>query len=154
MSPLVLAVPEGVYSAPSSRKRTILPFAFELLRSQCEVSRRAALRKSFSPGESCYVRNQWPEKRLLDRHGKHISDAALGLNDAGRARGAFPLAPQTQDLHIDAAVEHVFVDPRRLKEVLAAERACGASRKATSSAYSPLVRATGAPSGPVSRRVF
>jgi hypothetical protein len=98
MSPLVLAVPEGAYSAPSSRKRAILPLAFELLRSQCEVSRRAALWKSFSPGESCYVRNQWPEKRLsnaLDWHGKHISDAALGLNDAGRARVAFQLAPQT-----------------------------------------------------------
>ncbi len=37
----------------------------------------------------------------------------------------FQLAAKTQDLHVDAAIEDVLVDPRRLQEMLAAERALG-----------------------------
>ena len=56
----------------------------------------------------------------LDRQGKHVADTALGLNDPRRARVGLQLAPQAQDLHVDAAVENVFVDPSCLQQVLAA----------------------------------
>src|SRR5260370_37818512 len=57
----------------------------------------------------------------LDRNGEHISHAALGLDDAGSARVAFELAPQTKNLHVDAAIENVLVHPRRLQQMLTAE---------------------------------
>src|SRR2546429_9007027 len=59
----------------------------------------------------------------LDHDGENISDAALGLDHARRARVAFQLAPQAENLHVDAAVEDVLVHARRLQQVLAAERA-------------------------------
>jgi hypothetical protein len=59
----------------------------------------------------------------IHRHGKDVTDAALGLDDARCARVAFQLAPKAQDLHVDAAVENVLVDAGRLQKVLAAERA-------------------------------
>ncbi len=53
---------------------------------------------------------------------KHISDAALGLDDTRRARVAFELASEAKDLHVDAAVEDILVDTSRLQQVLAAKR--------------------------------
>ena len=53
---------------------------------------------------------------------KHISDAALGLDDTRRARVAFKLASEAKDLHVDAAVEDILVDTSRLQQVLAAKR--------------------------------
>ena len=88
----------------------------------------------------------------LDLPRKRISDAALRLDDLGRARVLFQLAPEAKNLDVDAAVEDVFMHPSGLQKVLPAERGCGASRKATSSAYSPLVNATFAPFGSVSLR--
>ena len=38
------------------------------------------------------------------------------------ARMAFQLAPQPQDLHVDAAVEDIFMNAGRLKQILAAEK--------------------------------
>src|ERR1700724_1599713 len=58
----------------------------------------------------------------LDRQGEHVADAALCPDDAGRARIAFQLAPQPQDLHVDAAVEDIFMNAGRLKQILAAEK--------------------------------
>jgi hypothetical protein len=54
--------------------------------------------------------------------GKHIPDATLGLNDAGRARITLKLASEAKDLHIDAAVEYVFMNACRLQQVFAAQR--------------------------------
>src|SRR5262249_31156576 len=59
----------------------------------------------------------------LDREGEDIADAALGLDDARRARIGLELAPQAQNLYVDTAVEYVFVDAGRLQQVLAAQRA-------------------------------
>jgi hypothetical protein len=61
--------------------------------------------------------------RPLDPNGEHISDAALGLDDARRARVAFKLAPQAKNLHVDAAIENIPMQARGLQQVLAAERA-------------------------------
>lgn len=55
----------------------------------------------------------------LHRHRKHVSDAALGLDHTWRARVAFELAPQPQNLHVYASVEDVLVYARRLEQVLA-----------------------------------
>lgn len=46
---------------------------------------------------------------VLDREGEEIADPALGSNDAWRARVCFQLAPQSQDLHIDATVENILM---------------------------------------------
>ena len=59
-----------------------------------------------------------PSERL-DRQGKHIPDAALGLDDAGRVEPGLQLAPQPQNVDIDAAVEDILVRAGRLQEVFA-----------------------------------
>src|SRR5262245_1868686 len=59
----------------------------------------------------------------LDRNGEHISHAALGLDDARGVRVAFELAPQAKNLHVDAAIENIFVHAGGLQQVLPAERA-------------------------------
>jgi hypothetical protein len=50
----------------------------------------------------------------LDRQGEDVPDAALGLDNAGRAGIDLELASQSQDLDVDAAVEHILVDAGRL----------------------------------------
>src|SRR6516164_2969649 len=61
----------------------------------------------------------------LDRRRENVSDAPLGLDHLGSAWVLFQLAAKTQNLHVDAAIEDVLVDPRRLQEMLPAERALG-----------------------------
>ena len=58
----------------------------------------------------------------LDRCGEYVADAAFGADDAWCARIALQLAPQSEDLHIDAAVENILVHPSCLQQVLAAQR--------------------------------
>ena len=58
----------------------------------------------------------------FDRQGEHVADAALGPDDSGRSRIGLELAPQPQDLHVDAAVEDILVHAGRLQQMLAAER--------------------------------
>ena len=53
----------------------------------------------------------------LDRQGQHVTNTALRLDDAGRTRAAFQLAPQPRDLHIDATLEDVLVHAGRLLQV-------------------------------------
>src|SRR5437588_4015824 len=65
----------------------------------------------------------------VDRQGKHVADPALGSNDAGCARIGFELAPQSQNLNVDAAVENVLVHARGLQQVLAAEGPLGCVKK-------------------------
>ena len=61
----------------------------------------------------------------LDRPRKYISDAPLGLDELRGAWIVLQLAAETQDLHVDAAIEDVFMDSSRLQKMLAAERALG-----------------------------
>src|SRR5947209_6103402 len=65
----------------------------------------------------------------FDRQGKHVAEAALGSDDAGRTRIRLELAPQSQDLNIDAAVKNVLVHARGLQQVLAAEGPLGCVEK-------------------------
>src|SRR3984957_8116955 len=58
----------------------------------------------------------------LDRLGKGVTNTALRLNDAGRARITLKLASEAKDLHIDAAVEYVFMNACRLQQMFAAQR--------------------------------
>src|SRR5262245_22369446 len=66
-----------------------------------------------------------PDRRSnpLDRNGEHISYTALGLDDARGVRVAFELAPQSKNLHVDAAIENILMHARGLQQVVAAERA-------------------------------
>ena len=45
---------------------------------------------------------------------EHISDASLGLDHLRCARVVFQFAAKAENLHIYAAIEHVFVDSSRL----------------------------------------
>ena len=46
--------------------------------------------------------------------GEHISDASLGLDDLRCARVMHQFAAKAENLHVNAAIEHVFVDSGRL----------------------------------------
>src|ERR1700732_3510194 len=65
----------------------------------------------------------------LDGKGKHIANAALGTNNARCVRSGLQLAPQPQDLDVDAAVEDILVHAGRLEKMLAAERPLGRVEK-------------------------
>ena len=58
----------------------------------------------------------------LDRQGEHITDATLGLDDPGRTRINLKLAAKPKDLHVYAAIKHVFVNARGLQQILATQR--------------------------------
>ena len=72
-------------------------------------------------GSKSVVRGR--HSKPLDPNGEHVSDAALGLDDAWRAGVAFELAPQSENLYVDAAIENVLMHARGLQQVLTAERA-------------------------------
>src|ERR1700732_2552550 len=57
----------------------------------------------------------------LDGQGKHVTYATLGLNDTRHTRISLKLASKPKNLHIYAAVEHVFMNARYLQEVLSAK---------------------------------
>ena len=65
----------------------------------------------------------------IDRQREHVADAALGSNDLRRTRIGLELAPQPQDLHVDAAIENVLVHTGCLQQLLAAERPLGRIEK-------------------------
>ena len=65
----------------------------------------------------------------FDRQVEDIAEAALGADDAGRVRSALQLAPQPQDLHIDAPVEDILMHAGGLQQVFAAERPLGRFEK-------------------------
>jgi hypothetical protein len=46
----------------------------------------------------------------LDRQREHVANAALGLNHARCTGISLQLAPQPQDLDIDAAIENILVN--------------------------------------------
>jgi len=85
------------------------------------------LRDHHWPGQYGYGRNfaaphshhfsEW-----FDRKRKDIADTALSLDHAWCTRVDLQFGPQPQDLDIDAPVEDVFVNSRRLQQVLARER--------------------------------
>ena len=58
----------------------------------------------------------------LHRQCEHVAYSALGLNNAWRARIGLQLAPQPQDLNVDAPVENILVDARCLQQVFAGQR--------------------------------
>ena len=88
----------------------------------------------------------------LDRQRKSIAHAAVGLYHSRQGRISIELAPEPKDLHIYATIKYVFVDAVACSRCSRVSGRCGASGNAVSSAYSPLVSATGTPCGSVSRR--
>jgi hypothetical protein len=51
----------------------------------------------------------------LDRRGKQVADATLGLNDTRRARIDFQFATKPQHLHVNAAVKYILVHASRVQ---------------------------------------
>ena len=60
-------------------------------------------------------------RQPFDGQRECVTDATFSLNDAGHAGVGLQLAPEAEDLHVDAAVEHVLVNACRLQKMLAAE---------------------------------
>jgi hypothetical protein len=58
----------------------------------------------------------------LDRRRKNVANAALGPDHPRRIRINLQLAPEPQDLNIDAALEDIFMNSRRTQEMLAGKR--------------------------------
>src|SRR5207245_1815016 len=58
----------------------------------------------------------------LDGNCEYIPDAALGLDHARRAGLALELAPEAEDLHVDAAIEDILVNAGCLQKVFSAKR--------------------------------
>ena len=54
------------------------------------------------------------DSKPFDLTCENISDASLGLDDLWRARVVLQFAAKAENLHIYAAIEHVFVDSSRL----------------------------------------
>src|SRR5262249_5569051 len=67
--------------------------------------------------------------KALDRQRKNIANAALGLDHARSVRINLQLAPQPQDLNIDAPIEHIFMNSRRMQQMLARKRPLGRLQK-------------------------
>ena len=63
-----------------------------------------------------------PSTEEFDGQCEHVADSAFGLDDRWCAWIGVQLASQAQHLHIDAAVEDIFVDAGRLQKVFAGER--------------------------------
>ncbi len=61
------------------------------------------------------------ESDAFNGYSEHISNAALGLYDAGRAGIALELAPEAEDLHVDAAIEDILVNAGCLQKVFSAQ---------------------------------
>jgi hypothetical protein len=57
-----------------------------------------------------------------DRQREHVADAALGLDHARRTRIGLQLAPQPQDLDIDAAIENILMNSGSLQQMLPRQR--------------------------------
>ena len=55
-----------------------------------------------------------PLSKPRDLLGEHISHASLGPDHLRRARVVLQFAAKPENLHIYAAIEHVFVDSSRL----------------------------------------
>lgn len=55
----------------------------------------------------------------LHRKREDVADAAFGADDRGVTSTVLELAAQAHDMHVDAAVEYVFVDARCLQQVFA-----------------------------------
>ena len=59
----------------------------------------------------------------LDRNGEHVSHTAFGPNYPRGAGVTLELAPEAENLHIDASVEDVLVNTSSLQKMFAAEGA-------------------------------
>ena len=70
-----------------------------------------------------------PSSECFDGQRKYVANAAFGQDDARRVWVGLQLTPQAQYLHVDTAIEDIFVDPGRLQKVLAGERSLRSIKK-------------------------
>jgi hypothetical protein len=69
---------------------------------------------------------------------KSVADTPLSLDNLRYARIALKFTPQSQNLHIDAAIENVLVYPSRLQELFSAERTLRRAEKGCQQSIFPL----------------
>jgi hypothetical protein len=64
----------------------------------------------------------WSTSEWFNRRRKSVPKTTLSPNDARRARIDFQFPPEAQDLDVDTAIENVFMNSRRLQQVLPRKR--------------------------------
>jgi len=69
-----------------------------------------------------HARTIFCDSKSFDLRGENISDASLGLDDLGRPRVVLQFAAKAENLYVNAAIEHVFVDSGRLQKMLTVKR--------------------------------
>jgi hypothetical protein len=103
----------------SSRHRVMLVFylarrSMEGERPRTATHKRGA-RASADPGAKCTpIGVPFSDSKPFHLSGENISDASLGLDKLRCARIVLQFAAKAENLHIYAAIEHVFVDSSRL----------------------------------------
>jgi hypothetical protein len=70
--------------------------------------------KRGSWSEVHFNRPPFSDSKPFDLTCENISDASLGLEDLWRARVVLQFAAKAENLHVNAPIEHVFVDSSRL----------------------------------------
>jgi len=60
---------------------------------------------------------------------ENIAKAALGLDHAWRTRTYLQFAPQPQNLNVDAPIENVLMDARRLQQMFSRKRSLRCDEK-------------------------
>jgi hypothetical protein len=78
------------------------------------IARQRPTRCERKSGYRCEVRAAFSDLESLDLPGENISDASLGLDKLRCAWVLLQFAAKAENLHIYAAIEHVFVDSSRL----------------------------------------
>src|SRR6266478_5881971 len=77
------------------------------------------LARPYLRSRPCLVAQHFPQ--LLEwfyRRNQNIPDAALSLDDTWRTRIDLQLAPQSQDLDVDAPIENILMHTGRLQQML------------------------------------
>jgi hypothetical protein len=59
--------------------------------------------------------------KRLDWQREHVAHATFGLDDAWSTRISLKLASEPKDLHVNAAIKHILMDPGRLQQVLTSQ---------------------------------
>jgi hypothetical protein len=54
----------------------------------------------------------------LDWDGENVTESTFGSDDLRLARIDFQFSSQPRDLHVDGTIDNVFMDSRRLEEML------------------------------------
>jgi hypothetical protein len=91
------------------------------LRGGYSLRRRCYCGSALQPLACSVLARRTPLERV-DWQGEQVADAAFGLDDARDARVGLQLAPEMQEMEVDASIDDIFMDRERTQQLLARER--------------------------------